>query len=133
MYEDGGFNQKRLAPVNEGDEIDVRIESVGEKGDGVAKIKGFVIFVPGVKEGEKIKIKIKKVLKSVGFGEKVGEAEGPIEEEKPQHEEVNAEELPDADNLYEEDAVEDTEDFGEEPEDESSEPQEELKEPEEAE
>ena len=116
MYEDGGYNQRRFAPVNEGDEIDVRIESVGEKGDGVAKIKGFVIFVPGVKEGDQIKIKINKVLKSVGFGEKIGEAEGPIEEEQSPKEEENAEELPDAEESYEEESVEDTEDFGEEEE-----------------
>jgi len=113
MYENGGFNQKKLAPVNEGDEVDVRIESVGEKGDGVAKIKGFVIFVPGVKAGEQIKIKISKVLKSVGFGEKIGESDGPIKEEPKQQQEVNADELPDAEDAYEADDVEDTEDFGE--------------------
>jgi len=35
-------------PVNVGDEIDVRIEAVGEKGDGVAKKDGFVLFVHNI-------------------------------------------------------------------------------------
>ena len=65
---------KSFAPVNVGDEISVKIEGVGEKGDGIAKIKGFVIFVPGAKAGEEIKIKITKVLRKVGFGETIGAA-----------------------------------------------------------
>lgn len=61
-------------PVKEGDQFDVTIESVGEKGDGVAKKDGFVLFIPGTSSGERIKVKVTKVLKSVGFAEKVGEA-----------------------------------------------------------
>ena len=44
-------------PVNVGEEFDVRIEAVGEKGDGVAKKNGFVIFVPGVKEGQNYRVR----------------------------------------------------------------------------
>jgi len=65
------FNSPR-APVREGEEVDVLIESVGEKGDGIAKIKGFVIFVPNTKANESVRIRIKKVLDKVGFGEVVG-------------------------------------------------------------
>jgi len=65
------FNSPR-APVREGEEVDVIIESVGEKGDGIAKIKGFVIFVPNTKANEAVRIKIKKVLDKVGFGEVMG-------------------------------------------------------------
>src|SRR3989344_5096747 len=71
----GGDRERRsFAPVNVGQEIDVKIEAVGEKGDGIAKIKGFVIFVPNVKAGDNVKIKITKVLRKVGFGEVVGTA-----------------------------------------------------------
>ncbi|MDP6294220.1 MAG: TRAM domain-containing protein, partial [Candidatus Woesearchaeota archaeon] len=49
-------------PVSVGEEIDVTIEAVGEKGDGIAKKEGFVLFVPGVKEGDQVRIKITKVL-----------------------------------------------------------------------
>ena len=38
-----------FAPVRVGEEVDVKIEAVGEKGDGIARVKGFVLFVPGVK------------------------------------------------------------------------------------
>lgn len=61
-------------PVSEGQTIDVLIESVGDKGDGVAKVQGFVIFVPGTKKGDTVKIKIKRVSTNVAFAEKVGDA-----------------------------------------------------------
>lgn len=70
MYEDRGF-QKFQPPINEGDEVDVRIESVGAKGDGVAKVKGFVVFIPNVQEGDEVKVKITRVLKKYAFGEVV--------------------------------------------------------------
>ena len=38
--------RQSFAPVREGEELDVKIEAVGEKGDGIAKVKGFVLFVP---------------------------------------------------------------------------------------
>ena len=34
------------APVREGEELDVTIEAIGDKGDGIAKKDGFVLFVP---------------------------------------------------------------------------------------
>ena len=37
-------------PVNTGDEIEVKIEAVASKGDGIAKKDGFVIFIKGAKE-----------------------------------------------------------------------------------
>ena len=55
-----GFRPRGFAsPVNVGEELDVKIEAVGEKGDGIAKVKGFVLFVPGVKEGDEVKVKMK--------------------------------------------------------------------------
>ncbi len=94
-------------PVNVGDELDVTIEAVGEKGDGIAKKDGFVLFVPNTREGDQIKVRVTKVLRKVGFAEKIGEAEeGAAEEAAP------ADEAPEA-----------SEDFGEE---ESTEPNEEV-------
>lgn len=66
-HHDGG--QRSFAPVKQGEVYDVNIEAVGEKGDGIAKIKGFVIFIPGVKQGQQVKIKINRVLRKVAFGE----------------------------------------------------------------
>jgi len=64
----------RPAPVREGDVKNVTIEAVGEKGDGIARVDGFVVFVPGKKEGETAKIRITKVLRKVAFSEVVGES-----------------------------------------------------------
>ena len=48
MYNREGSFVKResYAPVKVGDIVEVKIEAVGEKGDGIAKIKGFVLFIP---------------------------------------------------------------------------------------
>lgn len=58
-------------PVKAGQEADVIIEAIGEKGDGLTRVNGFVVFVPQVKAGESVRIKITKVLSKVGFGEVV--------------------------------------------------------------
>ena len=64
-------------PVNEGDELDVKIEAVGDKGDGICRKQGFVLVVPGTKKGERVRIKVTKVLKSVGFAQVIGQIKGP--------------------------------------------------------
>ncbi|HIH39388.1 TPA: TRAM domain-containing protein [Candidatus Woesearchaeota archaeon] len=105
---DSGFGgRSNFVPVNVGDEIDVKIEAVGEKGDGVAKVKGFVLFVPGVKEGDLVRVRVTKVLRKVGFAESIGPAQGPIPvDTKPPKKEEKKEE--------EQFAGDDSEEFGEE-------------------
>lgn len=76
----GGSSGGGFAPVRVGEEIDVTIEAVGEKGDGVAKVKGFVIFVPGVQQGDNVKVRITKVFRKMAFAEVVGEGSAPAEE-----------------------------------------------------
>ncbi|MBU1199436.1 MAG: TRAM domain-containing protein [Nanoarchaeota archaeon] len=66
--------RRRFAPVREGDELDVRIEAVGEKGDGIAKTQGFVLFIPNTKEGDEVRVKVTRVLRSAGFAEVIGSA-----------------------------------------------------------
>jgi len=58
-------------PVKEGDEIELTIEAVGAKGDGIGKIEGFVVFVPNCTAGEKIKVRIVQVRGRSGIGEKI--------------------------------------------------------------
>ncbi|MBU0665778.1 MAG: TRAM domain-containing protein [Nanoarchaeota archaeon] len=112
MY--GNFNDgqrgRGFAPVNEGEEYDVKIEAVGEKGDGIARVKGFVLFVPNTKEGDEIRVKVTKVLRKVGFAEMVGKGRKEEEKEEPQEEEPAEEEKID----YDEDSA--SEDFGEDEE-----------------
>ena len=117
----GGFRTK-FAPVKVGDEIDIKIEAVGEKGGGIAKKEGFVLFVPNTKEGDEVKIRITRVLRNVGFAEVVGQAGASPEQEAPAAEatQTEAEQQeqsagePEAEESGEE--VPDTEDFGEESE-----------------
>lgn len=58
-------------PVEENDIIDVEIMSIGEKGDGIAKINNFVIIVPNTVVDEQTKVKVTKVLNTVAFAEKI--------------------------------------------------------------
>jgi predicted RNA-binding protein with TRAM domain len=83
MYQD---RRPKFSPVREGEELDVKIEAVGEKGDGIAKKNGFVLFIPGVNEGDEVRIRVSRVLKKVGFAEKIGDAQGPIESSEPKQE-----------------------------------------------
>ena len=109
--------RRSFAPVKVGDEVNVKIEAVGEKGDGVAKIKGFVIFVPNTQEGDEVKVRVTRVLRKVGFGEVVGKADAPIAEEASEEAapEESAEEAPEEETSEEttEEEPEDSEDFGE--------------------
>lgn len=108
MYMDRRPMQK---PVEVGDELEVTIEAVGEKGDGIAKKQGFVLFVPNTKQGDNVKIRVTKVLRKVGFAEVVGQGSAPApaaeKEAAPEEEEIPQ--------------GEESEDFGEETEEVSEE------------
>ena len=52
-------------------EVEVMITSVGSKGDGVAKLDRYTIFIPGTKKGEMLKVRIKKVSGTLAFAEKI--------------------------------------------------------------
>ncbi len=62
---------ERKPPVKVGDVREVRIESIGSGGDGIARIDGYVVFVPGVKVDEIVTVRITKVLRKYGFAEVV--------------------------------------------------------------
>ncbi len=63
------FNVKK--PVELGQEYEARIEDVSRRGDGIARIEGFVIFVPDTKQGESVKFKITRVGSRFATGELV--------------------------------------------------------------
>ena len=58
-------------PVEEGKEYEVTVDAQGAKGDGIAHIEGFVVFVAGARVGEKIKVKITALKRTFAIGEKV--------------------------------------------------------------
>ena len=64
-------NQEK--PVKEGETYDVEIIEVGARGDGIAKIQNFVIFVSGTKKGDKVKVRITQLRGSSAVAEVVSE------------------------------------------------------------
>ncbi len=81
----GDFGGDMPKPVKPGDELEVTIEAVAAKGDGIAKKDGFVIFVPNTKEGDKIRIKVTEVKSRCAVAQRVeagsegGSEEAPAE------------------------------------------------------
>ena len=62
--------QEKIAPVKVGESYDVSIDDVAKEGDGIARVEGFVIFVPQTKVGDKVKIKVNKVMRKFAIAEK---------------------------------------------------------------
>jgi len=115
----GGFAPRNFAPVKVGDELDVKIEAVGEKGDGIAKKDGFVLFVPSTKTGDNVRIRVTRVLQKVGFAEVVGQATGEQQESSDdggqQQEQSYTQEQPSQDSSSEDQySNQDSDNFGEE-------------------
>ena len=73
-------------PVKVGEELEVTIEAVAAKGDGIAKKDGFVIFVPGTAVGQKLMIRITAVKPSCAVAEKAEGPSAPVESEVPPEE-----------------------------------------------
>ena len=64
----GGFRSFKPKPVEVGKEYDVTISDVSRRGDGIAKIDGFVIFVAGAKQGQQVRIKVTQVSNRYASG-----------------------------------------------------------------
>ncbi|HII91144.1 MAG TPA: TRAM domain-containing protein [Methanosarcina sp.] len=43
------------------------MQDIARQGDGIARIEGFVIFVPGTKVGDEVRIKVERVLPKFAF------------------------------------------------------------------
>jgi predicted RNA-binding protein with TRAM domain len=67
----GGMNPNYFLPkpVKVGDELEITVEAIAAKGDGIAKKDNFVIFIKGAKEGDKLKIRITDVKAKFATGE----------------------------------------------------------------
>jgi len=60
-----------MKPVKENQELEVVIDDIGSRGDGIARIQGFMIFVRGSKMGERVKVKILSVADKFAVAEKI--------------------------------------------------------------
>jgi predicted RNA-binding protein with TRAM domain len=55
-------------PVAEGDVREVTVESIGDQGDGIAKVeRGFVVIVPDARPGDRPTVRIDDVRETVAF------------------------------------------------------------------
>jgi len=62
-----------LQPIlaSEGQEMEVVIDDIGSRGDGIVRIQGFLIFVSQAKMGERLKVKIVRVGTKFAIAEKI--------------------------------------------------------------
>ena len=55
-------------PVEEGEVREVTIETLGDQGDGIAKVeRGYVVIVPGARPGDRPTVEIEQVRRNVAF------------------------------------------------------------------
>lgn len=65
-------------PVEEGEVREVSIETVGDQGDGIAKVeRGYVVIVPGARPGDEPTVEIETVKRNVGFATVVDDVQRP--------------------------------------------------------
>ena len=57
------------APVAAGDRIEVDVVDVGDEGDGIAKVDGYTLFVPGAEAGTTVDVRVTDVKPRFGFAE----------------------------------------------------------------
>lgn len=58
-------------PVVEGETYQVEIESMGDQGDGVAYVDGFVVMISDAEIGERVVARVETVMDSVAFADVV--------------------------------------------------------------
>lgn len=62
------FKEESISvPVEEGETYDVTIQDIARQGDGIARIEGFVVFVPNTSVGDEVQIKVGRVLPKFAF------------------------------------------------------------------
>ncbi|EMA31504.1 MULTISPECIES: TRAM domain-containing protein [Haloarcula] len=65
-----GSQEPQTPPVAEGEQRTVDIESLGDQGDGLARVeRGFVVIVPDTEIGERVTVEISDVRANVAFAE----------------------------------------------------------------
>ena len=56
--------------LEEGQELEVEIQSVSRRGDGVVKMGRYIMYVANAKPGQKVKVKISRISGSIVFTER---------------------------------------------------------------
>ncbi|WP_254272327.1 TRAM domain-containing protein [Haloarcula marina] len=65
-------SEVQTPPVTEGETRSVTIDTLGDQGDGIAKVeRGFIVIVPGTQPGDQAKVEITDVRDTVAFAEPI--------------------------------------------------------------
>lgn len=78
-----GGSSLQQVPVIKNREYELEVDNLGMNGEGIGRIEGFTMFVPGALPGEKIRIKAVKVGKSYGYGKLLEIIESSSQRVKP--------------------------------------------------
>ena len=68
----GGFGRGSGSfhkPVEVGKEYNVSISDTSKRGEGIARVDGFVVFVPGTRQGQNVRIKVMQVSERFASGQ----------------------------------------------------------------
>jgi len=83
MEERRGFGRREFPkPVEIGKEYEVDIQEASRRGEGIARIKGLVVFIPNTKPGDHVKIRITRISRRFAEAEVVQAEEVEEKEEK---------------------------------------------------
>jgi predicted RNA-binding protein with TRAM domain len=89
----GGSRFGGPKPVESGKEYDVQVTEISRKGDGVARIQGFIVFVKGGRVGQKTKVRVTHVGDRFATAETInGDEQQQVEQQQQQQ---SAEQSPD--------------------------------------
>lgn len=59
------------APVRENQELEVVVDDIGSRGDGIARMQSYMIFVPSSKISERVKVEIRSVHEKFAVAERI--------------------------------------------------------------
>ncbi len=85
MQERRGFAERRgrphfiPKPVEVGKEYPVDITEKSQRGEGIARVQGLVIFVPKANPGDHVRVKITRISSRFAEAEVIGKAEAKEE------------------------------------------------------
>lgn len=85
MEERRGFGRRNSfppKPVEIGKEYEVDIQETSRRGEGIARLKGLVTFIPNTKPGDHVKIRITRISRRFAEAEVIQEEEMEEKEEK---------------------------------------------------
>jgi len=87
-YRRGRFGGSRFGgpkPVESGKEYDVQVTEISRKGDGVARVQGFIVFVKGGRVGQKTRVRVTHVGDRFATAETIdGEEQRQVEQQQQQ-------------------------------------------------